>query len=144
MQEYIDFFQQNTLMCLAWLGIFAALIFNIFKSATAKFTFVSVNELTQLVNKENGLVIDIRSKDDFTKGHITDSIHILASDIKAGNLSGVESHKVDPIIVVCRAGQTAQAAADDLVKAGFEKVNVLTNGITAWNEANLPLVRGRK
>lgn len=144
MQEYIDFFQQNTLMCVAWVAIFAALVFNIFKSATAKFKFISTNELTQLVNKENGLVIDIRSKDDFIKGHITDSVHVLPTEIKSGNLASVESHKVDPIIVVCRSGQTAQATAKDLVDKGFEKVNVLTNGISAWNEANLPLVRGRK
>ncbi len=144
MQEYIQFFQEHTFLCLAWIAILAMLIFNFFKSATAKFKFVSVAELTNLVNKENGLVIDIRSKDDFAKGHITDSVHVLPSDIKSGNLTGVESHKVDPIIVVCRSGQTAQATANDLVTAGFANVNVLTNGITAWNEANLPLVRGKK
>jgi rhodanese-related sulfurtransferase len=144
MQEYMDFFEQNRFICLIWVALLVALVFNIFKSVTAKFKSVSVNELTQAVNKENGLVIDIRSQDDFVKGHITDSIHILPSDVKSGNLGSLENRKADPIIVVCRSGQAAQATAGDLVKAGFEQVSVLANGISAWNDANLPLVRGKK
>ena len=89
-------------------------------------------------------MVDIRSKDEFKQGHITDAIHILPSDIKAGNLAGLESHKSNPIIVVCKTGQTARESADLLTKAGFEKVNLLKNGLIAWNEANLPLVRGKR
>ncbi|WP_200853911.1 rhodanese-like domain-containing protein, partial [Klebsiella pneumoniae] len=47
-------------------------------------------------------------------------------------------------IVVCKTGQTARESADLLTKAGFEKVNLLKNGLIAWNEANLPLVRGKR
>ncbi|MCV6021323.1 rhodanese-like domain-containing protein, partial [Escherichia coli] len=39
---------------------------------------------------------------------------------------------------------TAQESANLLVKAGFENVSLLKNGLIAWNEANLPLVRGKK
>jgi rhodanese-related sulfurtransferase len=144
MQEYIQFFQENMLLTLAWVGIFAALIMTTYKSATAPYKVVSTNQLTQLINNENGVVVDIRSRDDFKRGHITDAINILPTDIKSGNLSGLEKHKSDPIIVVCKTGQTAQESSTLLVKAGFEKVNLLHNGIVAWNEANLPLVRGKK
>ena len=37
------------------------------------------------MNRENGVVVDIRSKDEFKRGHITDALHILPSEIKAGN-----------------------------------------------------------
>lgn len=144
MQEYIDFFQQHPILCAAWIALFGSLVFTIYKSSTAKFKFIDVNQLTQKVNKENGVVIDIRSKDDFIKGHITDSIHMLPSDIKSGNFGNLEHNKAAPVIVVCRTGQTAQASANELVKAGFEQVNVLTNGIGAWNDGKLPLIRGKK
>ncbi|EKO3859794.1 rhodanese-like domain-containing protein [Vibrio harveyi] len=144
MQEYIDFFQQNMILSLVWVGLLVAFIMNIVKSATAAYKEINVNQLTHLMNRENGFVVDIRSKDEFKQGHITDALHILPSDIKAGNFGSLENRKSDPIIVVCKTGQTAQESANLLAKAGFENVSLLKNGLIAWNEANLPLVRGKK
>ncbi|MGD8111410.1 rhodanese-like domain-containing protein [Vibrio sp. TRT 21S02] len=144
MQEYIEFFQQNMILSLVWVGLLVALIMNIFKSSTAAYKEIGASETTQLMNRENGVVVDIRAKDEFRKGHITDAVHILPSDIKAGSFGALENRKSDPIIVVCKTGQTAQESANLLAKAGFEKVNLLKNGLIAWNEANLPLVRGKK
>ncbi|MBE4578536.1 rhodanese-like domain-containing protein [Vibrio navarrensis] len=144
MQEYIEFFQQNMIMSLAWVGIFIALIMSFVKSATAAYKVIGVNDMTTLINRQNGVVVDIRTKDEFKKGHITDAVHILPSEIKAGNFTGLENHKSDPIIVVCKMGQTAQESANLLAKAGFENVNLLRNGLIAWSEANLPLVRSKR
>ncbi|WP_162047352.1 rhodanese-like domain-containing protein [Vibrio taketomensis] len=144
MQEYIAFFQENMIMSLVWVGLVIALIMNIVKTSTAAYKEISTGEVTQKINRENGVVIDIRSKDEFKKGHITEALHILPSDIKAGNFGSIENRKADPIIVVCKTGQTAQESANLLAKAGFEKVFVLKNGLVSWSEANLPLVRGKK
>ncbi|MCE0493946.1 rhodanese-like domain-containing protein [Vibrio salinus] len=144
MQEYIQFFQQNLLLSIAWVAIVVAIVFNFVKSASAKYKFISVNELTHSVNKENAVVVDIRTRDEFKQGHITNSVNVLPSDIKSGNWGTLEKHKTDPIILVCKNGQTAQENAVVLIKAGFEKVTVLKNGLVAWNEGNLPLVRGKK
>ncbi|HDM8223946.1 TPA: rhodanese-like domain-containing protein [Vibrio campbellii] len=144
MQEYIDFFQQNMILSLVWVGLLVAFIMNLVKSATAAYKEINVNQLTHLMNRENGVVVDIRSKDEFKQGHITDALHILPSDIKASNFGSLENRKSDPIIVVCKTGQTAQESANLLAKAGFENVSLLKNGLIAWNEANLPLVRGKK
>ncbi len=144
MQEYIQFFQQNMILSLVWVGLLIALIMNIVKSATAAYKVVNVSQLTHLLNRENGVVVDIRTRDEFKSGHITDSVHILPSDIKAGNLGSLENRKSDPIILVCKTGQTAQESANLLAKAGFTNVNLLNNGLLAWNDAKLPLVRGKK
>jgi rhodanese-related sulfurtransferase len=144
MQEYLEFFQQNMIMSLVWVALFVALIANIVKAANAAYKEISAAQVTQLMNHENGAVIDIRSKDDFKRGHITGALHILPSDIKSGSISELEKRKSDPIIVVCKTGQTAQESANLLAKAGFEKVYLLKNGLVAWSEANLPLVKGKK
>ncbi|MCJ2378129.1 rhodanese-like domain-containing protein [Vibrio sp. ZSDZ34] len=144
MQEYLEFFQQNMIMSLVWVALFVALIANIVKAANAAYKEISAAQVTQLMNHENGAVIDIRSKDDFKRGHITGALHILPSDIKAGSIAELEKRKSDPIIVVCKTGQTAQESANLLAKAGFEKVYLLKNGLVAWSEANLPLVKGKK
>ncbi len=132
------------ILSLVWVGLLIALIMNIVKSATAAYKVVNVNQLTHLINRENGVVVDIRTKDEYKSGHITDSVHILPSDIKAGNFASLENHKSDPIIIVCKTGQTAQESANLLAKAGFTNVSLLKSGLIAWNEANLPLVRGNK
>lgn len=140
MQEYIDFFQQNMILSLVWVGVLAALIGTIFKSSTAKYKTIGASELTHLINREDGVVVDIRTKDEFKRGHIAGSVHILPSDIKSGALSSIEKYKATPIIVVCKTGQTAHENANLLSKEGFENVSLLKNGMTAWNENNLPLV----
>jgi rhodanese-related sulfurtransferase len=47
------------------------------------------------------------------------------------------------VVLVCKTGQGAGDAARRLLKAGFEKVYVLDGGIQAWQQADLPLARGR-
>lgn len=125
MQEYIEFFQQNMILSLVWVGLLVAFIMSIVKSATSAYKEINVNQLTHLMNRENGIVVDIRAKDEFKKGHITDAVHILPSDIKAGNFGSLENQKSNPIIVVCKTGQTAQESANLLAKAGFENVSLL-------------------
>jgi rhodanese-related sulfurtransferase len=47
------------------------------------------------------------------------------------------------VVLVCKAGNSAEAAAGALRKAGFERVFVLAGGIDGWQQAGLPLARGR-
>jgi rhodanese-related sulfurtransferase len=49
-----------------------------------------------------------------------------------------------PVAVVCRTGMTAGSAAKRLVKAGFSKVYWLDGGIAAWQQAELPLAKGKE
>ncbi|WP_116869804.1 rhodanese-like domain-containing protein [Vibrio splendidus] len=144
MQELVPFVQENMILAIVWIGLVVAIIANVIKTSNAAYKEITAAQTTQLINRENGVVVDIRTKDEFKKGHITDALHILPSDIKSNSLGSLESRKADPIIVVCKTGQTAQESANLLVKAGFENVSVLKSGLVAWSEANLPLVKGKK
>ncbi len=144
MQEIFEFAQQNLILTVIWVGLIVALVMNVIKSTTAGYKEIDTQELTTLINRENGAVVDVRSKDEFKKGHITDAVHILPSDIKNEAFGELENRKSDPIIVVCKTGQTAIESANALAKSGFEKVFVLKHGLTSWTDANLPLVRVKK
>ncbi|KEY91592.1 hypothetical protein CF67_14016 [Candidatus Photodesmus blepharus] len=143
MQEYIDFFQQNMILSLVWIALFSALFINIVKSLTATYKLITVSEIIRLINRENGVVLDVRSKDEFKKGHIIDAINLSPSEIKSGNFGSIEHQKSIPIIVVCKTGQIAQESASVLAKLGFKRVHLLKNGLLSWNEANIPLVRDK-
>ncbi|MGF1680938.1 rhodanese-like domain-containing protein [Photobacterium minamisatsumaniensis] len=143
MQQYIDFVTSNAIMSLVWVGLIVAIITSFIKQKTAGYKIVTANEATGMINREDGIFVDIRSRDEYRKGHIAGALHILPSQIKEQNFGELENHKSAPIIVVCKTGQTAQESANLLHSAGFENVNLLKDGLISWNEANLPLIRSK-
>ena len=94
--------------------------------------------VTQLINKENAQLIDVRDKAEFKSGHITGSKHIPMTDITDKTIK-LEQDK--PIVVICKLGQRAQSAAMLLKKQGYQNVMVLAGGVTAWRNDGLPVVK---
>lgn len=140
-QQVQQFAANHTIMVVAWVAIFVAVLVNLYKGATSKVTVVDNAKATQLINNEEGVIIDMRADNDFRAGHIIDSIHILPNDIKTGKLQAIEKYKDRPIIVADNNGFTAQGLANTLAKNGFSKVYALKEGILGWRAANLPLVK---
>ncbi len=143
-QEIKQFASSHTIMVIAWFALLVALIMNIYQGLTSKFKVINNAQLTNLINKEEGVVLDLRSDDEFKAGHIVQSVQILPSDIKGKNTQRIEKYKNRPIILVCATGVTANSTASVLIKQGFEKVYVLKEGISAWNAEKLPLVKKHK
>lgn len=143
MQEIMQFVSRHPILSIAWVGLLAAVLFTTFKGLTSKIKVITRGEATRLINKEDAVVVDMRQRDDFRKGHIAGSVNVLPAEIKANNLGELEKHKDKPIIVVDGSGMQAQDPATTLNKAGFERVFVLKEGVAGWSGENLPLVRGK-
>jgi len=141
MQPYIEFLQANPMLAFAWIGIFGALIFTTIKTSTSAIKQVSHQQATLLLNRENAVLVDVRSNDEFKKGHIVNARHLALSQIKNNELASLEKEKDSPIIVVCNTGMTSSQACQMLHKAGFSNIHNLQGGISKWSEANLPLVK---
>ena len=103
---------------------------------------VSSQQLTHLMNKEEGLVLDVRESKEYREGHITGSRNIPFSKLK-DNLGDIEQFKDKPVVQVCKMGQHAGAAGKILHGAGFKQVLRLSGGITTWKADSLPLVKGK-
>ncbi len=143
MQEIMQFVSRHPILSIAWVALLGAVLFTTFKSLTSKVKVISRGEATRLINKEDAVVVDIRQRDDFRKGHIASALNVLPNEIKANNTGELDKHKAQPIIVVDGNGMSAQESANALLKAGFERVFVLKDGVAGWSGENLPLVRGR-
>lgn len=144
MQEIMQFIGRHPITAgIAWIALLGAVLFTTFKGLMSKVKVITRGEATRLINKEDAVVVDLRQRDDFRKGHIAGAINLLPADIKANNVGELEKHKSQPIIVVDGSGMQAQEPASALNKAGFEKVFVLKEGIAGWSGENLPLVRGK-
>lgn len=143
MQEFMQFVGRNPILCVAWVVLLVAVLVTTFKSLTSKVKVITRGQATLLLNQQDAVIVDLRQHDLFRKGHITGSINLLPGEIKANNVGELEKHKAKPVILVDASGMQCQAAGNDLVKAGFEKVFVLKEGIAGWTGENLPLVRGK-
>lgn len=135
------FAKNHTLMVVCWVALFFGTIYVFFKEVTSKIKIISHAEAVSLMNNENAVVIDLRSIDEFKRGHIINSQQFVPSDIKNHNIGKLEQHKDVPVILVCASGFTASTSAEILAKQGFSHVYALKEGIAGWNAANLPLVK---
>ncbi|WP_044312437.1 rhodanese-like domain-containing protein [Pseudomonas syringae] len=100
---------------------------------------LSTRELTALVNSDQGVVIDVRSKKDYTAGHIVGSLNF-PQDKVLTRTAELEKYKDKTLIIVDAMGQHAGTTARELLKSGF-KVAKLSGGISSWRGDNLPLVK---
>jgi rhodanese-related sulfurtransferase len=86
MQEIMQFVSRHPVLSIAWIGLLAAVLFTTFKSLTSKIKVITRGEATRLINKEDAVVVDLRQRDDFRKGHIAGAINLLPAEIKANNV----------------------------------------------------------
>lgn len=98
---------------------------------------------TDLMNRREAVVIDVRPLADFAQGHILNAINLPMNGFK-NQISSLHKHKGKPIIVNCRSGSQSAMACKQLRKEGFEEVYNLRGGIMAWQSANLPVTRKRR
>lgn len=141
MEQFVEFISNHYMLGSAWALIFLMLVMSWVSGATSAVKMVSTHDLTLLVNRSNGHVVDTRPVVDFNKGRITDSINLPMDKITTGQFGALENKKSDPIVVVCNSGMSAKAAAKLMHKAGFEQVSVLQGGIQSWISASLPVVK---
>lgn len=142
LEELWAFLGRNPMLSLALAGITVALVYTEVARLFRGFRGLRPAELTALINRENALVVDLRPAAEFEKGHIPGSKNVQMAQFDPEN-KALAAAKALPVVAVCKAGLTAVDAAKRLRKAGFEKVYVLEGGIGAWQQADLPLAKGR-
>ncbi len=91
----------------------------------------------QLINREKAQVIDVCEAAEFAAAHVTGAKNVPLSDL--ANAKGLPNNKKIPLVVVCATGMRAGKAAAKLREMGHDNVQVLSGGLKAWREANLPI-----
>lgn len=140
MNEYIEFTNSHPLLVGGFFAILTLLVYNLFGSRLRGYTVASPADATTLINRNDAVVVDVRTDKEYNEGHIINSIHIPQTDIKS-HLSELEKYKQKPIIVSCRSGQRSGQVCSTLKKQGFEHVYNLAGGVVAWQNANFPLTK---
>ena len=137
-----EFLGNHFYLTLAFVGVFVALLVGEAQRFMRGYTALTPAGLTQLINRENALLIDVSSVQDFEKGHIPGAKHVAMSQFDPENKELAKAKDL-PVAIYCRNGQASGQAAQRLMKAGFSRVYWLDGGLASWTEAQLPLAKGR-
>ena len=138
--QLTEFAANHALLAIAFMALLVLIILNEMKVATQKFTSLTPALAVQLMNNEedNFLVLDVREPGETANGKIAKATQIPVGSI-GQRISELDKHKEKHVIVYCKNGTRSGIACKDLTKAGFDHVYSLNGGITAWQEAHLPL-----
>lgn len=142
MDKLVQFTSDHTLLVLALMISFFAVIFTELRRKASGLVNIEAIAAVQLINND-AMVIDLRSTDAFSRGHIVSAKNIPSDELES-KMQSLESMKSKPIVAVCDAGISSTKAVTSLRAAGFESVYGLKGGIAAWSQAGLPLVTGKK
>jgi rhodanese-related sulfurtransferase len=100
--------------------------------------WVSAAQATQLINREDALVIDVRDPGEYGAGHILGAKSLPLSRLAAG-AGEVAKKKEATLIVYCDNGERAGKAMGTLKGLGYGKLFNLSGGLGAWKQAGLPV-----
>ncbi len=80
-------------------------------------------------------LVDVRADHEWEAGRIAGATHLPLAELAE---RAAEIEKDRPVVVYCRGGNRSSMATAALAEAGYDAVK-LTDGITGWAEADLPL-----
>ena len=141
MARLLEFIANHLFLFSLFVSIAALLFWNIIAGTLGGSQLIAA-EVTRLINHEDGKILDIRSTEDFQQGHIINAINIDAKTLVERD-KDLKKLKDKTVIVCCGRGQDSIRVARSLKTKGFEKLYSLKGGISAWQNADLPLTKGK-
>lgn len=140
MEQLEQFAVNHWELWLALVVILVLIYINEFLMQKKRAKELSPQATVNMINNENAIIIDLRDQESFRNGHIIDAIQAPADDF---NQQRMDKYKEKPLILVCARGLQSASLATKLKQQGFKQPMVLAGGITAWQNADLPLVKGK-
>lgn len=97
----------------------------------AEYKRISAQEAKAVIDSEDVIILDVRTKEEYITGHIENSVLLPVTDIakKADELLVDKNAK---ILVYCRSGNRSAQAAKQLINMGYTNVYDF-GGITDWS-----------
>lgn len=101
---------------------------------------LSAAQATQLINRRNAVVVDLRPAAEFGAGHLPAARQVAFDELQA-KIGQIAKNKATPVLLVCQTGQQSNKARQAVQAAGYTEVHVLQGGLNAWQQAGMPVVK---
>jgi rhodanese-related sulfurtransferase len=136
--SFLAFAEKNWILFLAFFLSGALLLWPLLQRRMSPVKEIGTVHVTQLINHQNALLLDVREPNEFQGGKLPNALHIPLSQLKArvGELAKMTSR---PVVVYCGLGRRARSAGSILANAGFASIYMLGGGLKSWKDAGLPL-----
>jgi rhodanese-related sulfurtransferase len=121
-------------------------IFLAYRRMNKAISFIEPQELKVVIDeKRDSLILDVTQREEYLQGHVPSALNVplqeLASRLKAVSGS-LDSHKDEPVFLVCRTDRRSIAALRILKEAEFSNVTILKGGMIEWAAMKLPVEKG--
>jgi rhodanese-related sulfurtransferase len=133
----VKFLQENILLIAVAFVSGAMLLWPYVRRATGG-PSVNPSQATQLINREDALMVDVRDPGEYGAGHILGAKNLPLSGLASGAELAAK-RKDRPLIVYCDTGNRSAKAAAALKSQGYTRVVNLSGGLGAWQQAGLPV-----
>lgn len=148
MQNFIWFIKNHFLLMMGWFFSLIFFIFFIIKEKFSNVKFIYCDELIYNINKKDAIILDVRTNEEYNKGHINNSINIIIDEEKKNNFKKLEKYKTKKhiIVLICSTGDSIKTInfAKILYNLGFRNISILKSGILGWCRENLPITINKK
>ncbi len=133
----LDFVRNNLLLVAVALVSGAMLLWPLVRRTTGG-PWINAARATELINREDALVVDVRDPGEYGAGHILGAKNVPLARIDDG-ARDLAKKKDRPLILYCDGTDRSGKAAAALKRQGFTRVANLSGGIGAWRQAGLPV-----
>lgn len=115
--------------------IIISIVFSIMECNATGLKSVTPKEFQKIITDTTVQVLDVRTPEEFSEGHIDRAINIdvLNPDFKDSALATLNPRR--PVAVYCRSGRRSKQAAKTLTDNGFIVIE-LDKGYLSWLDAN--------
>lgn len=108
------------------------------------FATISVERLAELKRQGTVDLIDVRTPVEFREVRAPGASNAPLGSLDPHQLMEARNGVGEPLYVICGSGNRSVKACQQLVDAGYADVVNVEGGTRAWDEAGLPVVRGKK
>ena len=116
------------------------------KAPGEQFPRISMEDAVRLHKEGKAVFIDVRSNEQFTKGHIKGALSIPGSQI-VGRFKEVAATNAGKTVITycaCSAEQSSGRAAQQLIGHGVKNVFALKGGWASWQAGDFPVATGSR
>lgn len=112
---------------------FLILVFIAVSCQSQETKLLSQSEFKKAIQANDILLIDVRTKEEFIEGHISNALNI---DYNGANFEQeiAKLDKTKAVYLYCHSGRRSANAASKLNELGFKKVFDLEGGFSNWKE----------
>lgn len=104
---------------------------------------ISPKQLHELVASGKRVdLIDVRTPVEYREVHVAFARNVPLDQLKPSEVTA--GRNGDPLYVICRSGGRGKQACERIAASGFSNVVNVEGGTQAWDQAGLPVTRGKK